>query len=253
VLLKIRLVADSNPNGEHTYKNWAASQNQTFGAERGPEMAIGGEFYAFGVVEREMLRFYGLTHDKYVIDVGCGSGRLSQALARSHKGRYLGIDIVPDLVQHAKLQTNRPDWRFETVENIAIPEIDGAADIVCMFSVLTHLLHEQSYLYLEEAKRVSRPGGTIVISFLEFAMASHWAVFESTLQTRRAEGEAPLNVFIERNVFECWAAHLGLVVKEFRRGDEPFVPLTEVLTLDSGALMKDLGYLGQSICVLTKP
>src|SRR4051794_21299489 len=216
-------------------------------------MAIGGEFHAFGVVEREMLRFYGLTDEGYVIDVGCGSGRLSQALARSHKGRYLGIDIVPDLVKHAELQTRRPDWRFQTVDKLAIPEADGAADMVCMFSLLTHLLHEQSYLYLEEAKRVLRPGGKVVISFLEFAMASHWTVFESTLQSRRAEQEVPLNVFIEHNVFECWAAHIGLAVKEFRPGDQPFVPLAEVLTLDSGAVMKDLGYLGQSICVLSNP
>ena len=237
----------------NAYKKWAISRNHAFGDERGPEMAVGGEFYAFGVVEREMLRHYGLTDETYLVDVGCGSGRLSQALARSHKGRYLGIDIVPALVKHAEVEASRPDWRFETVDKIGIPEIDGAADMVCMFSVLTHLLHEQSYLYLEEAKRVLRSGGTIVISFLEFAMASHWAVFESTLQSHRTMQEEPLNTFIERNVFECWAAHLGLTVEEFRRGDDPFVPLPELLTLDSGTVMKDFGCLGQSICVLSKP
>jgi SAM-dependent methyltransferase len=237
---------------ENSYRDWAASRNEAFGAERGAEMAIGGEFYAFGVVEREMLRYYGLTDNSYIIDVGCGSGRLSRALARSHRGRYLGTDIVPALANHAKVEASRADWRFETVDKIAIPEVDGVADIVCMFSVLTHLLHEQSYLYLEEAKRVLRSGGLIIISFLEFAMPSHWAVFESTLQSYRTDERAPLNTFIERNAFECWAAHLGLIVQEFRRGDDPFVPLPEVLTLDGGAVMKDFGYLGQSICVLRK-
>lgn len=235
-----------------TYSNWASSQEKEFGPDRAPEMAIGGEFYAFGIVEREMLRFYGLNDKSYLIDVGCGSGRLSQALAGSHNGRYLGIDIVPALLEHARVKTNRSDWRFETVEKIAIPETDGVADMVCMFSVLTHLLHEQSYLYLEEAKRVLRPGGRIVVSFLEFAMPSHWAVFESSVNSQRSDIEPPLNTFIERNVFECWAAHLGLSIHEFRRGDEAFVPLPEPLKLENGTVMNGFGNLGQSICVLQK-
>ena len=84
-------------------------------------------------------------------------------------------------------------------------------------------------------------------------MASHWTVFESTLEAHRTQQNEPLNVFIERSVLECWAAHLSLTVKEYRRGDDPFVPLPEALTLDGGTVMKDFGYLGQSICVLSKP
>lgn len=237
---------------ENAYQSWAETRNQAFGEERGPEVAIGGEFYAFGVVEREMLRYYGLAESSYLIDVGCGSGRLSRVLAPSHKGRYLGTDVVPSLVEHARAEANRSDWRFETVETITIPEDDGVADVVCMFSVLTHLLHEQSYLYLEEARRVLRSGGIIVISFLEFAMASHWTVFESTLQSFRSQQDEPINVFLERNVFECWAEHLDLTINEFRRGDDPFVPIPEVLTLETGTVLTDYGCLGQSICVLSK-
>lgn len=234
------------------YSRWVDSSNQAFGQEQGPQMAVGGEFYAFGIVEREMLRYYGLTDKQYLIDIGCGSGRLSQALAKTHPGPYLGIDLVSSLVEHARLHADRPEWRFETVEKIAIPESDGVADMICFFSVLTHLLHEQSYLYLEEATRVLRPGGLIVLSFLEFLMPSHWAVFASTLDACRTEIERPLNTFIERNMLECWAAHLNLQVQEFRNGDDPFVPLPEALTLQNGTVMQDFGYLGQSICVLRK-
>jgi ubiquinone/menaquinone biosynthesis C-methylase UbiE len=67
-----------------------------------------------------------------------------------------------------------------------IPEKDGEADFVCFFSVLTHLLHEQGFVYLQEAKRVLKPGGKIVFSFLEFAVPDHWAVFEGTVNDIKA-------------------------------------------------------------------
>jgi SAM-dependent methyltransferase len=236
-----------------TYTRLTEDLQRQTGQKRGAELAIGGEFYAFGVVEREMLRYYGLMDDHYLIDVGCGSGRLSQILSKTHDGRYLGVDIVQDLVAHAEAHTNRPDWRFEVVDRIHIPEVDGVADMVCMFSLLTHLLHEQSYLYLEEAKRVLRPGGRIVISFLEFAMAFHWAVFANTVEGYRKQTDLPLNTFIERNVFACWAENLGLQVHDLQNGDRPFVPIPEPLTLDDGTVFRDFGNLGQSICVLKKP
>ena len=36
--------------------------------------------------------------------------------------------------------------------------------MVCAFSVFTHIEHEDSYLYLEEALRIVRPGGRFVFS-----------------------------------------------------------------------------------------
>jgi SAM-dependent methyltransferase len=212
--------------------------------------AVGGEFESFGVIERELLRFYGLETDAYLIDIGCGSGRLTQALAEDHDGRYLGTDIVPELLQFARENCGRPGWRFELATGPAIPEQNHSADMVCFFSVLTHLLHEQSYLYLEEARRVLKPGGRIVFSFLEYKVAAHWAVFSSTVDDARDRDEHPLNVFMDRDGIRAWAEHLGLQVLDFQDGDKPFVPLPHTVTLDDGVQMAGLGYLGQSICVL---
>ena len=215
--------------------------------------AIGGEFEAFGMIEREMLKHYGLGDNAYLIDVGCGSGRLAKPLAQMPSVRYLGTDIVSALVDYARTTVNRPDWTFKTVDGLAIPENDAAADMVCFFSVFTHLLHEQSYIYLEEAKRVLKPGGTVVLSFLEFNMAIHWNVFEATMNDARGANQHPLNVFIERNALALWALHLGLEVVEMRDGSEAFVPLAEPLALEDGRVVEGFGHLGQSICVLRKP
>lgn len=215
--------------------------------------AIGGEFVAFGIVERELLAYYGLRPEHSLIDVGCGAGRLSAALRDTHRGPYLGTDVVPGLLREASAAASRPDWRFEQTADAAIPAAPGSADFVCFFSIFTHLLHEQAYLYLEAAREALVPGGRIVLSFLEYRIPSHWHVFAETVKAARAGQRSILNVFISREALAAWAEHLGLRTVDVRDGHERFVPLPHPVTLDSGEVMEGFGCLGQSICVLEKP
>lgn len=201
------------------------------------EQAIGGGFELIGPIEVALVRHYGLPQDGMLVDVGCGSGRLAKPLSAWLKGRYLGIDLVPALVDHARKIAARPDWRFQVIDHISIPEADEQADVVCFFSVLTHLLHEQSYWYLEEAKRVLKPGGRIVFSFLEFREPGHLQIFRDTLHGAKHSVRAPMNVFIERNAIEVWARELGMTIEDMRDGGDPVVPE---------------GNLGQALCVLRK-
>jgi SAM-dependent methyltransferase len=217
------------------------------------EREIGGDFVALGIVEREMLIHYGLEKRHSVVDVGCGAGRLAIPLAEWLEGPYLGTDIVAERVRYARKRVARPDWRFEVIDGCRIPAKSGSTDFVCFFSVFTHLLHECSYLYLEEAKRVLRPGGKIVFSFLEFKIPAHWKVFAATAARVGKKSRDPLNVFLSRDAIAAWAAHLGLAIEDLRDGDEAFVPLPHPVTTDSGKVMEKLGYLGQSVCVLVKP
>ena len=236
-----------------TYRRYVAQAKTGRGRDEALRHAIGGEFEAFGIVELEMLRYYGLQPEHSLIDVGCGSGRLAKPLASYLRGPYLGTDVVPELVRYAQKLCGRPEWRFATVDGLTIPAIDTHADMVCFFSVFTHLLHEQSYRYLEEAKRVLKSGGRIVFSFLDFAVPAHWTVFEATVEDARAGGEHPLNVFVDQTAIRAWALHLELEVIEFRDGSDRFVPIPGVLLLDSGEALEGTASLGQSICVLQRP
>lgn len=233
-----------------TYRRWVQRAKSGRSTAEAMKFSVGGQFEAFGQIQADMLRFFGLGDRASLIDVGCGSGRTAIPLSRTHQGAYLGTDLVPELIEFARESCGRPDWRFEVVDGLRIPAPDQSADMVCFFSVFTHLLHEQTYLYLEDATRVLKPDGRIVFSFLEFRMPFHWTVFASTVDDARGRNEHPLNVFIEREVIQAWAAHLGLAVLDVRDGDEPFVPLSRPVTLDSGQVLSERGNLGQSICVL---
>jgi ubiquinone/menaquinone biosynthesis C-methylase UbiE len=214
------------------------------------EEAVGGDFEQLGILERELLVSQGLAPGGFLIDVGCGSGRLAVQLVDYLTGRYLGTDVVPDLLDHARGLVRRPDWRFEVVDQLAIPAEDAEADMVCFFSVMTHLLHEESYRYLEEARRVVRPGGKVVFSFLEFGVDEHWAVFEMNLKSIGQDGV--LNQFIDPAAISVWARHLDMEIAGIYHGDVPNIPLSEEVSAKVDPKFGSMGSIGQSVAVLVR-
>lgn len=238
---------DSSKTYRRLYRDLKSGQSPDEAARQ----AVGGHFDGIGIVMRETLIHHGLQKHDYLIDVGCGSGRLAKPLAEYLEGPYLGIDVVPGLVEYARKLVPRPDWRFELADGLRIPEEAAKADMVCFFSVLTHLLHEQSFVYLREAKRVLRPGGKIVCSFLDFRVAGHWKIFEGNVEDIGV-GSKPLNVFISHDMLRNWADHLDLEVETIKTGDDVYIPLSTPATLDDGTLLQDRTAFGQSVCVLVR-
>jgi SAM-dependent methyltransferase len=221
----------------------------TYSNDEAVRRAVGGDFEVYGLLLRDALIYHGLAPTNYLIDVGCGSGRLAKPLADYLTGKYLGIDVVPGLVEYARKFVPRTDWRFEVADGLKIPEADGRADMVCFFSVLTHLLHEESFVYLREARRVLKPGGKIVFSFLDFRIASHWGSFESNVRDIGI-GAQPMNVFVCPDMLREWAKRLELEVEAIHDGDENYVPLSAPITFENGKVLTDRAHVGQSICVL---
>jgi SAM-dependent methyltransferase len=235
---------------QNSYADYVKSLSRMRNTDAAMKKAIGGEFDAIGLLERSLLIQHGLEPGHYLIDVGCGSGRLASPLSEYLEGKYLGTDVVPDLVEYARRLANRSDWRFEVVGKLNIPEKNEKADMVCFFSVFTHLLHEQSYVYLQEAKRVLRPGGKIVFSFLEFSVYCQWTVFEGNIKD--IDGNHPLNMFMSRDAIQAWASHLELEIEGIFPGDIPHIKLASPVRMENGTLMEEMGNLGQSVCVLRK-
>jgi ubiquinone/menaquinone biosynthesis C-methylase UbiE len=184
------------------------------------DLAVGGAWEAIQQVELAILRHFGLRDGMALVDLGCGSGRLAQALGRSElRIEYLGLDVVQALLDYARTITPR-HYRFLLNRALTLPLANTSIDMLCAFSVFTHLFPEETYLYLQDARRALRPHGKVVLSFLEFREPSHWTLFESTAETRRRSTRLPLTMFLTREAINIFAQRLGYEEASFVGGRE---------------------------------
>jgi ubiquinone/menaquinone biosynthesis C-methylase UbiE len=180
--------------------------------------AGGAQFAEVGRAIAFTLDYRGLTPDSYLIDVGCGPGRVALALRDRPSLRYLGTDVVHDLVDYARRIVDRSDWRFVVTDGLSIPEEDGAADFVLFSSVFTHLRAEESFTYLREAMRVLRPGGRIMFTFLEMGNRHAWQHMEYALAG--IGSVQPMTAYIDPVAVPLWAEKLGCYVARIWRGED---------------------------------
>ena len=205
------------------------------------------EFYRLGRLESALLVQHGLLEVDVLVDVGCGSGRLAVALPGAFNGRYVGTDISEPLLRRAEQFVNGPKISFVHVDGLTIPREAESVDMVSMFSLLTHLRHEESFLYLREALRVLRSGGKIVFSFLDFSQESHWSIFHETVAAVEAGSLHHVNQFMSRDLVSAWAKMLNCEVVAVYDGQGQFIRCVS----DDGT--ESFDSIGQSVAVWRKP
>ena len=111
---------------------------------------------------RETLRRLPIAKGDSVLDVGCGTGLLLQAVARSESGvRMAGVDPTPEMLEIARGRLT-PDVALESGRAEQLPFDDGEFSIVVSTSTL-HFIREPRKA-LSEMVRVLEPGGRVVIT-----------------------------------------------------------------------------------------
>jgi ubiquinone/menaquinone biosynthesis C-methylase UbiE len=201
------------------YEKLVAQLIEKYPIDEAMSIAVGGRYLEVGTIEAEILRYAGLKDGMSLIDLGCGSGRLAFVLGQSMNVEYTGIDIVQSLLDYAKAKTPK-NYKFLLHRALNIPSADNGTDFVSAFSVFTHLLHAESYIYLEDISRTLKRGGKLVFSFLEFASDVHWSVFETTVSAQKTSNDSHLNMFIERSTIDLWCKKLGYVIEDYISGRE---------------------------------
>lgn len=98
---------------------------------------------------------------KRVLDLGCGSGYGAARIA-GVAAAVTGVDVAADAVAFAQARYSAAnlDYRL-VVPDARLPFDDGSFDVVLSFQVIEHVVDEVGYL--REARRVLRPGGTMII------------------------------------------------------------------------------------------
>ena len=96
-----------------------------------------------------------------VLDLGCGNGRLVDLLLQK-KLKYTGVDNSKNLVKNA--QRNYPKLNFKVMDALDLTFKPKSFDAVLSVSVLNHLSAANQRKYFEEANRVLKPKGYLLLS-----------------------------------------------------------------------------------------
>lgn len=136
------------------------------------DQAVGhGDFDLIGRTELALLQLEGLQPEHTLVDLGCGIGRLAvHVIPALTRGSYIGIDISDTMLKRAKERiaqtlpttTCRVTWIKQTKPHFDLPE--NSVDMMCAFSVFTHMEHEDSFRYMRAALKVVKPGGRFIFS-----------------------------------------------------------------------------------------
>jgi SAM-dependent methyltransferase len=94
-----------------------------------------------------------------VLDVGSGTGVLTEELAERTPGRVVGVDLDPGMVDFARKRRGQAEYRAGDAHDLAFR--DGWFDLVVCHFVL--LWCADAARVAREMIRVTRPGGTIVV------------------------------------------------------------------------------------------
>jgi cyclopropane fatty-acyl-phospholipid synthase-like methyltransferase len=122
---------------------------------------------------------------------------------------------------------------------------DASVDVMCAFSVFTHMEHEDTYRYLVSARRVVRPGGRFLFSCLPMSLAAARTIFlESAARDLAARWASVRNVTTTVEMMETLATLAGWTVRRWYAGDA-----REIETPGEAGPQA----LGQSTCVLERP
>ena len=214
-------VQDRQPHFVRDYEGFVDMLLANFSKDEAMSHAVGGAYEETGLKERAILEYAGLKPGMSLVDIGCGSGRLASSLT-DFPLQYLGTDVVQKLLDYATAKAPAA-FRFMRHTELNVPVESASVDMICAFSVFTHLQHTETYIYLQDFLRALKPGGKVVFSFLEFATDHHWPVFATTVDQFKAGTMPHLNMFIERDVIKVWCAHLGFEVDQIVDGaDAPW-------------------------------
>ena len=162
------------------------------------------------VAERVQLR------DAAVLDVGCGGGLLSEALAQAG-AKVTAIDLAPNLLKVARLHGLesgiKVDYREMPVEALAEQAPTSFDAITCM-EMLEHVPEPASII--EACAKLLKPGGRLFLSTLNrtpaaFALAIVGAEYVARVLPK---GTHQYRDFIKPSELAKWLREAGLELED---------------------------------------
>ncbi len=207
------------PHAQEQKSNFDQVELDKFGAlahrwwdPDGPQKAL----HALNPVRLDYVKRRTELKASHVLDVGCGGGLLSEALA-VEGARVVALDLAPELVKVARLHRLESrvevDYRLQPVEALA-EEMPGAFDAVTCMEMLEHVPDPSAII--AACATLLRPGGRLFVSTLNrtpaaFALAIVGAEYVAGLLPK---GTHSYQDFIKPAELANWLRAAGLQLED---------------------------------------
>ncbi|HVQ35960.1 MAG TPA: class I SAM-dependent methyltransferase [Pyrinomonadaceae bacterium] len=115
---------------------------------------------------KQMLNSVGKDFHAFtqILDFGCGSGRVMRFLRDGPESCHLsGTDIDKHAIRWCRRHLGFASWS----SNSALPPTtyaDQTFDFIYAISVFTHINEEMQFAWLRELKRITKPGGILILT-----------------------------------------------------------------------------------------
>ena len=169
-------------------------------------------------IRLEFIRSRTELAGKRVLDVGCGGGILSEALAKSNAD-VLGIDAgaAPLTVarMHQAQAGTRVTYQYCTADEVQAREPESFDVVVCM-ELLEHVPDPEALLHTCTA--LTRPGGDLFFSTLNRTRRAYLLAMLGAeyLFGLLPKGTHQYQRFIRPSELDAWARRAGLLLRETR-------------------------------------
>lgn len=96
-----------------------------------------------------------------ILDLGCGTGRYTEALAAHFNAEVVGVDPSTKMLDQARKKLRDPRVQYQPGSGEAVPLADGSVDLVFMSMCFHHFTDPKAAA--RECRRVLRNGGPAVL------------------------------------------------------------------------------------------
>jgi len=201
----------SNNFDQAELDKFAALANRWWDAD-GPQKPL----HALNPVRLQYVAERAALRGARVLDIGCGGGLLSEALAKQG-AQVTAIDLAPELVKVARLHGLESgvqvDYRVQAAEDLAAEQA-GTFDVVTCMEMLEHVPDPGAII--AACQRLLRPGGKLFLSTINrtpaaFAVAVVGAEYIARLLPR---GTHHYQEFIKPAELGAWLRQSGLQLQD---------------------------------------
>lgn len=118
----------------------------------------------YQAVHKRMLTYADFPTDGYVLDLGCGTGKLFRRLGKLYPDlKGVGLDLSPEMIAQATAKNMHGDRLTFTIGNAeSLPFADNTFDAV--FNTISFLHYLNPEIVLAEVQRVLKPSGKLYLA-----------------------------------------------------------------------------------------